>query len=618
MQTDDKENRPSQATQTEKEADDAFWSLAELSPRRRYTIALPQDTQTVLLTQQADAHAQAQALAEGARPIVRQVPISHRGKPHAPADVRPQMCEPVFSYAPQHPLLQQVHISRWPERYRFFDRFLHDAERFWEREGLPCAYEPFYAYMPQYHQMTPAQTRYYFYWRSCVRREEYPRTDYSYLFLYLYELIHLGSGAYGVNETAAAMARLWAAYRRTFARLDRYIGEWLCDYCLIHRCNAPLSVIAPFAPEILDKVSLKEFYILPGSDLQTLFSPSLCDALSDYDWRTSRFCTDRTKPLFIEHLYGAVRAYLTALTEQGMPLRESLGLVPVRQSRDAFSGALCAYSAKRKIEVEVLSISRSYALRCTVSDAFKFAENCIRAHQGIRARLGTPSLNAQGKEMICAYFAKHLPPQAKPVPSAKRHVPTETPAPYEALYQTQQTDISAEQARRIEHDSWQTTQLLLTQMPLEEPQTQPPQDAQQVRSTPQEAGLPTSQALSQMPPLNCEALVSFLHTDADATLSNADTPDDPYGAFITSLQTEEYAALCAVLGGDKPRFMAAAQRLLLLPDALAERLNEKALGTISDAAVQPDGAGFYHLSDYYANEITAAIIAQEEGGETIS
>jgi hypothetical protein len=94
--------------------------------------------------------------------------------------------EPVLTYKPHHPLLGEVRIYPWRSSFNFYERFCHIADALFARHGTPCHAVPFFSYMPQYDQMSRAQLDWYLYWRDCVRNGEYPDTDYSYIFLYLF------------------------------------------------------------------------------------------------------------------------------------------------------------------------------------------------------------------------------------------------------------------------------------------------------------------------------------------------------------------------------------------------------------------------------------------------
>src|SRR5690606_27634976 len=70
-------------------------------------------------------------------------------------------------------------------------RFVEQAKKFvntTERQANPT---PFMQYWPTYEAMNSAQRKWYFYWRSQVRHDNYLPTDLSYIFLHVYEVIHL-------------------------------------------------------------------------------------------------------------------------------------------------------------------------------------------------------------------------------------------------------------------------------------------------------------------------------------------------------------------------------------------------------------------------------------------
>ena len=71
---------------------------------------------------------------------------------------------------------------------------------------------PFSMYFPSYQMMDYEQWRTYFSWRTQVRQGEIRRTSFSYVFVYLYELIH----HIGVEDSRDGLRRLvqiWEEYR---------------------------------------------------------------------------------------------------------------------------------------------------------------------------------------------------------------------------------------------------------------------------------------------------------------------------------------------------------------------------------------------------------------------
>ena len=249
---------------------DDFWDIDSMLPqsiRITPTAAAERDTEAVEIAFGEDTqedtrelhippmpnitermHRAAQYRQGAARnPDRRTAPMpSHGG---TPGDVSPQMAQPVCNYEPQNSLIHAVAVFRWPERYQYYERFTADAERYFNRTAAECPFVNFFAYMPQYSQMSQDQLRWYLYWRDNVRHGEYLATDYSYLFLYIYEILNLPEKI-KPERGLTLLCDLWLAYRDQFPRLDRYLGEWVCDYCLIHRLPPPLQRLAPILPTL--------------------------------------------------------------------------------------------------------------------------------------------------------------------------------------------------------------------------------------------------------------------------------------------------------------------------------------------------------------------------------
>lgn len=103
------------------------------------------------------------------------------------------------------------------------------ARRFASYEGDPSArFVAFQAYYSTYSQMAPDQLKFYFKWRNAARHGETPRTDLSYIFVHVYELLHI-IGAENARDAAQRLERIWTGYRETFPRLDHYLVPWTTD-----------------------------------------------------------------------------------------------------------------------------------------------------------------------------------------------------------------------------------------------------------------------------------------------------------------------------------------------------------------------------------------------------
>jgi len=166
-----------------------------------------------------------------------------------------------------------------------------DATLLAARTVSAAAFVPFHHHTPTYRSMTDLQQKYYFYWRSRVRKQVYPRCSWGYLLLYLYELMH-GVGVASADAGLSQMQAIWQAYRMSYTRLDHYLSTWLLDYAAVYGCRIK-------APEIAARL-WESGVPMTGGHPNALFEAfadrsirdlplELLVTLSRYDWRLSSF-----------------------------------------------------------------------------------------------------------------------------------------------------------------------------------------------------------------------------------------------------------------------------------------------------------------------------------------
>ena len=144
--------------------------------------------------------------------------------------------------------------------------------------------------------------------------------------------------------------------------------EWLCDFCPIHRLGIPADILSPALDDIVEISRMKEFYLSAAVGGKGTDAPDLAGArillqhCCQYDYRKSKFAGGENAALFDRIIPGAVAAVLPLLLGQdGKP-----PLITMQDStvtRDAYTGALCAYRNKRRLVVSYTSFSRSHELR---------------------------------------------------------------------------------------------------------------------------------------------------------------------------------------------------------------------------------------------------------------
>lgn len=107
------------------------------------------------------------------------------------------------------------------------------AKHFRDASAQKCEHVPFQAYWPTYVNMDTNQRRWYLYWRSKQREQIFLKTDLSYIFIYVYEIIHLIEYP-NVNDAIASLKNIWLNYRKDHPKLDNYLVEWIGDLIAKH------------------------------------------------------------------------------------------------------------------------------------------------------------------------------------------------------------------------------------------------------------------------------------------------------------------------------------------------------------------------------------------------
>lgn len=432
---------------------DKFWEIDDLIPRRqapRYAA----DTEAVEITIAPPTRAPQKTISYGSQsipPADPEPPKRHFIPPHT-ADEFEKRPTPEYEYAPENALIRSVRIYPHKSKYAYYEDFVRNATRLYRVVGVECPRVPFFSYVPQYTQMSREQLLWYLWWRENVRHGRFPDTDYSYVLLYVFELINLATPE-NAKATQERLFLIWKHYHKIFRQLDTHLPEWICDLSLIHRLTPPENCHGSDLTEIMAHCTLKEFYLPTGGE--DVYVNALLTFCSNYDYRKSKFYAEGRIELFDRAIRGALGTIIRHTEENGR-LFSSAGMDDSKITRDAFGGALCASRIKRRIEVDFCSFSSAHELRYLITDALKYTENKLRAHFGIRSRLSVYSLPDTIRQLLDAYLEDLLPVRAKEA-SAKQSVPAE----YEHLYDLPKKELSLADAARIEAVSWETTERLV-------------------------------------------------------------------------------------------------------------------------------------------------------------
>ena len=439
------------------------------------------------------------------------------------------------------PLIYRVCVYPWPQKYNFYQRFCYDAERFFAVRGQECPRADYFSYIPQYAQLSTDQMRWYLWFRERVRHGEYPDdVDFPYILLLIYEIINLPHKL-PPEKGAEQLSGIWLAYRKLHPELDKYLSEWMCDYCLVHEIPLPPS-LTPILPAIIRRASFKEFYIasLPSQGEEIALSPkALLAAASDYNYTLNKYYADN-KAAYDDFIPKAVAyaARAAGISPTPSTMRRT------KTERDAFCGSLCAQTVKRRIVVEYYSFARSYEMRSHITAAAKAAENLLRRSLKIKSRLNVPNADTEIVRHVQAYAASVLVTER-----VSRKAAEDTS--YERYYDAPTTGIDFALSRKIEEESWENTARLTEEV--------------------EEIAAPVPEVIPAPIP--------------------AEEPAEELSPAMRELIT-------ALLEGESLTEWCRRQRARQDPQSLADALNELAADRIGDIVLESDGENWTLIEDY--------------------
>lgn len=531
----------------DKKAIDSFWDIESLIPKKAIKPSpRPRDVSAVEFEIGARAKTASSA--------------SNGAIPNASDSSR--VSKVLFTYEPKDSLIRSVTVSSFPRAYNFYDRFLSDAEKYFDVVGEECEFIPFFSYIPQYSNLSPKQLARYLYFRECVRQGEFPETDLSYILLLVYEIINLPERV-PPEAGLKMMTDMWLEYREKFPKLDKYLSEWVADYCIINQLDPPLERLDPILNKIAERASFKEFYLSGTRDDTENGGMILARALerfaSSYSWRSSRALTEENRPLFKRHIQGA----LTYLLENA----ELSGARPVSRtlSRDAYTASLCSHNIRRRLDIEYLSFEQSIELCAVVTAAVKYSENRIRTYLGIKSKLKISPLPDDIRVCLEEYFDRELGKVKSSSDTSHTAKVIEIPE-YEKLYDAPSTGFDLSRAQKIEKDSWTVTRMLEAEL----------EEFEEDYEESVEESVPTVPEVTAISPAESSGEMSG------------------YAAFSAALDDGEREFLLRAYRGES-------QPKDILCDAVADAINEKAVDITGDVILEDNGCGYEIIEDYLSD-----------------
>ena len=447
------------------------------------------------------------------------------------------------TYTPKgNPLIVSVMVERRTATYSFYARFRAEGLRRLPFSSDNAEYTPFFSYIPQYSQLNEAQARYYYYFRSMAKKREKVRTDFAYLLLLIYEVLNLPDAVSPKEEGLPMLTFLWRSYRAEFPKIDKYLAEWVTDYCLLHRLSCPIKDLAPILPYVLSSATFKEFYLGNATELSPIGVDAVLSLASSYHWRHSRYATGENLAFYEKHIYNALLPVLRRLLPSEAATEDNVK----ERVNEAFSGSLCSHNIRATLHVIYRPFSHTPRLQKILTQAVKHADNRIRALLSIKNRCSVTELPTEYRQLIDTYFNR----------IAKEGHTTPKREAYEALYDAADSGMSFGAASIIELHSWDTTRTLVPEEELSEI----------------EAAFPPSERVEE----NTSAA-----ENAPLTLS----PD-------------ALAFLSALLASDGAGAKRVAAETFSTEDTLAEEINISFSDFFGDIILEPTENGYAVIEDY--------------------
>lgn len=417
---------------------------------------------------------------------------------------------------------------------------------------------PFSMYFPCYQMMSYEQLRTYFTWRSEVRRGVIRETSFSYAFLYLYELIN-NIGVKDCRDGLEKLASFWDEYRQDQKKLDKYMNEWVKDYYITNDFSEPFE-------ELLQKTG----------NLQKLYRPSAPESLfdfyypySDYKIRKSAFYNPETAKTIGACFSHVVKALNDFMLGQGKEF-EDLIFYSKSNRWTPFSDALyCSFSRQNQSRVAVISEIEKYKYengRWTSSKNKLARENgrfvvgyiLKRIEQFFRKTTKYKyKITANRKKISMAEIARIVPD-----PESFFRKIDEAIVEYYRLSQRKIITVDTDRLDTIRANAQMITEKLLVDGEYDEADNEEP-IAEHPAAEPTEIPAPPAETAAK-PDESSEAA-------------------DEWDAFARSLsETEKEAVQMVLQGAPMGDFQNLAKSSGLMPEVLADRINQKAIDSVDD------------------------------------
>ena len=296
---------------------------------------------------------------------------------------------------------------------------------------------------------------------------------------------------------------------------------------------------------------------------------------------------------------------------------------------EAYSGAVCTSDVKCRIKLTYRECDGADEYRYATG-IIKYAENCTRRLLGIKARFKISELPHRATEAVDGYFAPLFEEQMLRCKNRKEQklLRAESIPEYEKLYDAESTGLSFEHALEIEKSSWEITKRLVDAFGnsdgniAEGSESGSDRSSDEILTASDGDIYKTSETSSGNKLSECYEIESsdsdehdpFTGSEENMTYksgelcssdgcNDSNQTDGNFGSNDSGSVNNSGEELCRqgiilLLNGDSRGFEQLAYENRLLPDTLAERINELLYDSVGDIVLQQSVGGYAVIDDY--------------------
>lgn len=219
----------------------------------------------------------------------------------------------------------------------------------------------FQCYYPTYSNMNDEQLRTYFTWRSKVRTGQIKRTNLSYAFVYIYELLNL-IGVASADEGILQLLVFWSQYRFYEGNIDRYLETWVKEFYVYYKLACSYESLLERFPEGMPETSAAQSEIYQHKYKN---KDVYLNQLSSYKYLNSKFYESELGYTLIECIPLVLERVDEYLGEQSISFPTLLlNNITTCNRRQLFSGAV----------VDIKDPRDSYTVKINAFEEYSFSD----------------------------------------------------------------------------------------------------------------------------------------------------------------------------------------------------------------------------------------------------